>query len=57
MKKSNVFLVFGILLLTAAVFSSGCKKKSTAVVPAFTIPMLSLPSRAVMQDWNSWKMQ
>ena len=37
MKKGNVFLVFGILLLTAAVLSSGCKKKSTAVVPAFTI--------------------
>ncbi len=40
MKKFNLFLTLGILLLSAVIISSGCKKKSdpiVPVVPAFTV--------------------
>ena len=40
MKKFNLFLTLGILLLSAVIISSGCKKKSDPIVPAFTVTAL-----------------
>ena len=42
MKKINVFLTLSILLLSAGILFSGCKKKSTPVVPAFTVTALTV---------------
>ena len=40
MKKLNLFLTLGILLLSAVIISSGCKKKTETIVPAFTVTAL-----------------
>ena len=42
MKKVNVFLTLGIVLLIAGILFSGCKKKSDPVIPKFTVSAITV---------------
>lgn len=42
MKKFNVFLTLGMVLLIAGILFSGCKKKEDPIIPAFTVSSITV---------------